>query len=76
MILLVFKQGLTYFPSNGLNSSNHAYLLFDVFQKLQIQSVDVKAMVIQDRTIIILDSNNNIVFEKTFSNFNLVEFTH
>jgi PKD repeat protein len=63
-----FQTGLSYFPANGLNSTNHAYLLFDVFQKLLIQSVDVKAMGIQDRTIIILDSTNNIVFEKTFSN--------
>ena len=63
-----FQTGLSYFPANGVNSTNHAYILFDVFQKLLIQSVDVKAMGIQDRTIIILDSTNNIVFEKTFSN--------
>ena len=41
----------------------------DVFQKLLIQSVDVKAMGIQDRTIIILDSTNNIVFEKYYDKF-------
>ena len=63
-----FQTGLTYFPANGINSNYHAYLLFDVFQKLQIQSVDVKATGSQDRTIIILDSINNIVFEKTFTN--------
>ena len=63
-----FQTGLNYFPANGINSTYHAYLLFDVFQKLQIQSVDVKAMGSQDRTIIILDSTNNIVFEKTFTN--------
>ena len=64
-----FQTGLTYFPANGINSNYHAYLLFDVFQKLQIQSVDVKATGSQDRTLIILDSINNIVFEKPLPTF-------
>jgi subtilisin family serine protease len=65
-----YQTGLTYFPSNGVFSSNYSYLLFDVFQKIQLQSVDIKANGNNDRTIIILDSINNIVFEKTFSNIN------
>ena len=65
-----YRTGLTYFPNNGLNSSNYSYLIFDVLSKIQLKSVDVKAVGNQDRTIIILDSNNNTVYEKTFSNFN------
>ena len=65
-----YSTGLNYFPSNGSNSSNYSYLLFDVFQKLTLKSVDVKSTGSQDRTIIILDSSNQIIFEKTFNNFN------
>ncbi len=65
-----YRTGLTYFPSNGLNSSNYSYLIFDVLSKHQLKSVDVKAQGNQDRTIIILDSSYNTVYEKTFSNFN------
>jgi len=64
-----YRTGLTYFPNNGLNSSNYSYLIFDVFSKIQIKSIDVKAQGNQDRTIIILDSSNNTVYEQTFSNF-------
>ncbi|PDH47183.1 MAG: hypothetical protein CND37_05425 [Bacteroidetes bacterium MED-G20] len=63
-----YRTGLTYFPNNGLNSTNYSYLIFDVFTKIQIKSVDVKAVGNQNRTIIILDSINNTVFEKTFTN--------
>jgi PKD repeat protein len=65
-----YSTGLNYFPSNGSNSSNYSYLLFDVFQKMTLKSVDVKSTGSQDRTIIILDSSNQIIFEKTFNNFN------
>ena len=65
-----YRTGLTYFPTNGVNSLFNAYLLFDVFQKIQLKSVDVKAVGSEDRTIVILDSNDNKVFEKTFSNLN------
>ena len=64
-----YSSGLTYFPSNGIFSSNYSFLLFDVHQKISIKSIDVKADGNQDRTIIILDSSNHIVFEKTFNNF-------
>ena len=64
-----YSSGLTYFPSNGIFSSNYSFLLFDVHQKTSIKSIDVKADGNQDRTIIILDSSNHIVFEKTFNNF-------
>ena len=64
-----YSSGLTYFPNNGIFSSNYSYLLFDVHQKISIKSLDVKADGNQDRTIIILDSSNHIVFEKTFNNF-------
>lgn len=64
-----YSSGLTYFPSNGIFSSNYSFLLFDVHQKINIKSIDVKADGNQDRTIIILDSSNHIVFEKTFNNF-------
>ena len=64
-----YSSGLTYFPSNGIFSSNYSFLLFDVHQKISIKSLDVKADGNQDRTIIILDSSNHIVFEKTFNNF-------
>ncbi len=64
-----YSSGLTYFPSNGIFSSNYSYLLFDVHQKISIKSLDVKADGNQDRTIIILDSSNHIVYEKTFNNF-------
>ena len=64
-----YSSGLTYFPNNGIFSSNYSYLLFDVHQKINIKSIDVKADGNQDRTIIILDSSNHIVFEKTFNNF-------
>ena len=65
-----YSTGLNYFPSNGSNSSNYSYLLFDVFQKMTLKSVDVKSTGNQNRTIIILDSSNQIIFEKTFNNFN------
>ena len=65
-----YSTGLNYFPSNGSNSSNYSYLLFDVFKKMTLKSVDVKSTGSQDRTIIILDSSNQIIFEKTFNNFN------
>ena len=64
-----YSSGLTYFPSNGIFSSNYSFLLFDVHQKISIKSIDVKADGNQDRTIIILDSSNHIVYEKTFNNF-------
>ena len=64
-----YSSGLTYFPNNGIFSSNYSFLLFDVHQKINIKSIDVKADGNQDRTIIILDSSNHIVFEKTFNNF-------
>lgn len=64
-----YSSGLTYFPNNGIFSSNYSYLLFDVHQKISIKSLDVKADGNQDRTIIILDSSNHIVYEKTFNNF-------
>ena len=64
-----YSSGLTYFPNNGIFSSNYSFLLFDVHQKISIKSLDVKADGNQDRTIIILDSSNHIVFEKTFNNF-------
>jgi hypothetical protein len=37
---------------------------------MTLKSVDVKSTGNQDRTIIILDSSNQIIFEKTFNNFN------
>ena len=64
-----YSSGLTYFPNNGIFSSNYSFLLFDVHQKINIKSIDVKADGNQDRTIIILDSSNHIVYEKTFNNF-------
>ena len=65
-----YSTGLNYFPNNGSTSSNYSYLLFDVFRKMTLKSVDVKSTGNQDRTIIILDSSNQIIFEKTFNNFN------
>ncbi|MDB9990568.1 S8 family serine peptidase [Flavobacteriales bacterium] len=65
-----YSTGLNYFPNNGSTSSNYSYLLFDVFRKMTLKSVDVKSIGNQDRTIIILDSSNQIIFEKTFNNFN------
>jgi subtilisin family serine protease len=65
-----YSTGLNFFPINGSTSSNYSYLLFDVYQKMTLKSVDVKATGNQDRIIVILDSSNQVVFEKTFSNFN------
>ena len=65
-----YSTGLNYFPNNGSTSSNYSYLLFDVFRKMTLKSVDVNSTGNQDRTIIILDSSNQIIFEKTFNNFN------
>jgi subtilisin family serine protease len=65
-----YSTGLNFFPINGSTSSNYSYLLFDVYQKMTLKSVDVKATGNQDRIIVILDSSNQFVFEKTFSNFN------
>ncbi|MDG2343711.1 MAG: S8 family serine peptidase [Flavobacteriales bacterium] len=55
------------FPSNGFNTNTYSFLVFDVYKKLILQSVDVKAVGTEDREIIILDSNENIVFQKTFA---------
>ena len=65
-----YSTGLNFFPINGSTSSNYSYLLFDVYQKMTLKSVDVKATGNQDRIIVILDSNNQVFFEKTFNNFN------
>ena len=65
-----YSTGLNYFPNNGSTSSNYSYLIFNVLKKMTLKTVDVKATGNQDRTIIILDSSNQIVFEKTFNNFN------
>jgi subtilisin family serine protease len=65
-----YSTGLNFFPINGSTSSNYSYLLFDVYQKMTLKSVDVKATGNQDRIIVILDSSNQVIFEKTFNNFN------
>ena len=63
-----YSTGLTNFPSNGNISSSYSYLAFDVHKKMTLKSVDVRAGGIQDRIIVILDSINNIIFEKTITN--------
>ena len=65
-----YSTGLNFFPINGSTSSNYSYLLFDVYQKMTLKSVDVKAIGNQDRVIVILDSSYQVIFEKTFNNFN------
>ena len=65
-----YSTGFNFFPINGSTSSNYSYLLFDVYQKMTLKSVDVKATGNQDRIIVILDSSNQVIFEKTFNNFN------
>ncbi len=65
-----YSTGLNFFPINGSTSSNYSYLLFDVYQKMTLKSVDVKATGNQDRIIVILDSSNQVIFEKIFNNFN------
>ena len=55
------------FPINGFNTDTYSFLAFDVYEKLILKSVDVKAVGTADREIIILDSSENIVFQKTFS---------
>ena len=65
-----YSTGLNFFPINGSTSSNYSYLLFDVYQKMTLKSVDVKATGNQDRVIVILDSSYQVIFEKTFNNFN------
>ena len=65
-----YSTGLNFFPINGSTSSNYSYLLFDVYQKMTLKSVDVKATGNQDRIIVILDSSDQVIFEKTFNNFN------
>ena len=63
-----YSTGLTSFPSNGNISSSYSYLSFDVHKKMTLKSVDVRAGGTQDRIIVILDSINNIIFEKTITN--------
>lgn len=65
-----YSTGLNFFPINGSTSSNYSYLLFDVYQKMTLKSVDVKATGNLDRIIVILDSNDQVIFEKTFNNLN------
>lgn len=65
-----YSTGLNFFPINGSTSSNYSYLLFDVYQKMTLKSVDVKAIGNLDRIIVILDSNDQVIFEKTFNNLN------
>ncbi len=55
------------FLSNGFNSNTYSFLVFDVYKKLIVKSVDIKAEGIEDREIVILDSSDNIIFQKTFS---------
>ncbi len=55
------------FSSNGFNTNTYSFLVFDVYEKLILNSVDVKAVGTEDREIVILDSNENIVFQKTVS---------
>ena len=63
-----YATGLTSFPTNGNISSSYSYLAFDVYKKMTLKSVDVRAGGSQDRIIVILDSINNIIFEKTITN--------
>ena len=60
------QLGPNNFPSNGFNTNTYSFLEFDVYKKLILKTVDVKAVGTEDREIIILDSNENIVFQKTF----------
>ena len=60
------QLGPNNFSSTGINSNSYSFLKFDVYEKLILKSVDVKAVGNENRVIIILDSNENIVFEKTF----------
>ena len=58
---------MTTYSNNGTNSSPYSYLVFDVYQNLTINSVEVKAVGIQDREVVILDSNDNLIYSKVFS---------
>jgi PKD repeat protein len=61
------QLGPSNFLNNGFNTNTYSFLVFDVYQKLNLKSVDVKAVGTEDREIIILDNNENLVFQKTFS---------
>jgi len=51
----------------GSNSSNKEYLVFDVYKAIEIVSVEVKALGSSNRTIEIIDSSGNVVFQKTIN---------
>jgi len=51
----------------GSNSSTKEYLVFDVYKAIEIVSVEVKALGSSNRTIEIIDSSGNIVFQKTIN---------
>lgn len=64
---ICWNSGMTTFSNSGTNSNTYSYLVFDVHQDLIIQSVEVKALGTQNREVIILDSNDNLIYSKVFS---------
>ena len=59
--------GKNYVQADGTNSSAKEYLNFDVYEAIEIVSVEIKSYGGSDRKIEIMDSTGNIVFNKTIN---------